>query len=111
MAVTILHISDIHLQQEKVKDFREVRKAIIEDAEKLRLESSIVPDLALFSGDLVQAGDKIENFELANAEVIEPILKGFGLGYNQFFMCPGNHDIDRDHVRKNKIVENGRHVD
>jgi predicted MPP superfamily phosphohydrolase len=108
MPLTILHISDVHLNEEKLKDFSQIREAIINDAAELRAKHDIMPNLALFSGDLVQSGNKLENFDFARGEVIDPILKSFGIDWGSFFLCPGNHDMDRDCVRRNKTIENGQ---
>lgn len=108
MGITVLHLSDVHLSSAKMKDFQFVRDALIKDIERTRREEKLSIDLVVFSGDLVQSGDKLENFFEAKAKLIDPELREAGLEYDRFFLCPGNHDINREDVRKNPEIEDGQ---
>ena len=102
----ILHISDVHLSQTNYRDFQFVKDALLRD---LADEKTIPkPDIVCFSGDLVHAGGKDDDFYIAHEQLIEPVLKQLGVPPNRFFIVPGNHDIDRDEVRNNAIVEDGQ---
>ncbi|MGZ4954032.1 MAG: tetratricopeptide repeat protein [Methylobacter sp.] len=92
--VNWLHLSDWH---QKGQDFdREVvRDMLIED---VRARDTIDPELAridfiIFSGDLANSGKEAE-YDAARQYFLDPILKVTGLDARQFFIVPGNHDID-----------------
>jgi len=101
--ITILHLSDLHWSDEKVKDMRIVIAALCDDLRRLRGDERIVPDLAIFSGDFVQAGEKPALFADAHDAFIEPMLEAAGLTAERFFIVPGNHDIARSVVREDDI--------
>ncbi|MBN7575670.1 MULTISPECIES: metallophosphoesterase [Clostridium] len=96
----IVHLSDIHLNKEDLKNFQEfVLPALIKDLDEYNSNQKI--DLVLITGDLIDKGGKslggIENaLKLFVENVIEPIKNEFGLGYEKFFFVPGNHDIDEN---------------
>jgi predicted MPP superfamily phosphohydrolase len=76
------------------------------DLEKLKTKHFLEPDLIVFSGDLVQRGsDGPDAFKSVSTELIEPLLNQLNLTQDQFFCCPGNHDVDRTKVFNE--VENG----
>lgn len=98
----ILHITDLHFtnvmggltrQKKIIKDF-------LDDIEKN--DNKI--DFVVFSGDLVNSGDTISIFEKASTEFILPILEKLKISKNNFFICPGNHDVDRKLV-SNSIIK------
>lgn len=55
-------------------------------------------DAVIFSGDLVQSGDSASTFMKAKDNFIQPILDRVKLPSSRFFICPGNHDINRNEV-------------
>ena len=97
----ILHITDLHYtnqiggrtKQKKLLDnfFNDLEKNVNE------------VDFVIFSGDLVQRGDKIEDFELARVNFLERIVAVTKINKDNVFICPGNHDIDRSVVSKSLI--------
>ena len=104
--LTILHISDIHLSRPKFSDFEFVKNALFRDLAEQKTVRK--PDIICFSGDLVHAGGIDDDFYMVNEHLIEPLLKATELSQNNFFLVPGNHDIDRDEVRNNSVVEDGQ---
>jgi hypothetical protein len=64
--------------------------------------------LVIFSGDLVHAGGTDDYFYIANEKLIEPVLSAAHLSQSYFFIVPGNHDIDREEVRRNAVIEDGQ---
>ena len=92
--LTILHLSDYHYSQKQTKDTEIVTTALLADLESLR-EQGLCPDFVVFSGDLVYAGDDPEQFERAESQLIVPLLKLLALSNHEFFIVPGNHDIER----------------
>jgi predicted MPP superfamily phosphohydrolase len=98
--VRIIHISDFHIEANKLEDLRNfVVKPLIRDLCKANEEKRI--DMIAFTGDMVdKAGTSFnEDIELAfytfQEEVIEPLLYAVNLNYHQVFFVPGNHDINR----------------
>ncbi|MBF0339304.1 MAG: metallophosphoesterase [Nitrospirae bacterium] len=93
--VTILHVSDLHMESKHLRDIRIILKALYADLVKLRGES-VEPDIVVFTGDLVNAGSNADEFGLAESEFIKPLMGKLGLSNDRFFFVPGNHDIDKD---------------
>jgi len=94
--VTWLHLSDWH---QKGKDFdrKIVLRALLKDIrERNKISSDLEKiDFVIFSGD-VAFGGKPEEYLAAKEQFFQPILKACGLGPEQLFIVPGNHDLDRD---------------
>jgi predicted MPP superfamily phosphohydrolase len=103
--ITILHLSDLHWTETKAKDMQIVIGALCEDLRRLRSDEQITPDLAIFSGDLVQAGEEPAMFVNAHDEFIKPVLTAASLTAERFFIVPGNHDIARSVVREDDILD------
>ena len=105
--VTWLHLSDWH---QKGKDFdrKIVLRALLKD---IRERNGISPalekiDFVIFSGD-VAFGGKREEYEAAKEQFFKPLLDACGLGPEQLFIVPGNHDLDRDefHLLPHDLIE------
>jgi hypothetical protein len=99
-SVTWLHLSDWHQKGkdlgQKGKDFdrQVVLRALLND---IRERVKISPDLekiefVIFSGD-VAFGGKPEEYQTAKGEFFQPLLEACGLGPEQLFIVPGNHDM------------------
>jgi predicted MPP superfamily phosphohydrolase len=106
--LSILHLSDIHLSDEKLKDFSIIRTALVDRIQKIKAARGADPDVVIFSGDLVLRGQDRQDFELAKVEFIDPILKAANLSKTNFLIVPGNHDIDREIVRNDTVIEAGQ---
>jgi predicted MPP superfamily phosphohydrolase len=104
--VTILHPSDLHYRTEQATNCSIIKEALIEDLERLD-QQSVNPDLVLFSGDLVFAGENPETFTELNEKFLAPVLAKLKLGSDKLFIAPGNHDISRKQVRSLKYVDDG----
>ncbi|MBF0536732.1 MAG: metallophosphoesterase [Nitrospirae bacterium] len=100
--ITILHLSDLHMEKSNLTKPEVVMKALFEDLKRLRNNEDLKPDLVFFTGDLVKDGSKDEEFKRAKEEFITPLMKTLGLSEDCFFLVPGNHDIDRDKQNQNK---------
>src|ERR1700722_10273546 len=107
MKLTFLHLSDLHFDNSKWKDGKLIFDALIKDLEQLRQQEALKPDLILFSGDLVNAGGANADLDALDKKVITPLLSSTELTKDKLILCPGNHDIDREVVRKNAIVQTG----
>lgn len=106
MTLKIWHLSDLHLSAGKKADQDIVVQALNEKLAE-RVAAGNRPDIVVFSGDLVQAGSTNAHFRDANSSFVAPLLATAGVSRDNFFICPGNHDIDREYVRKNNWEEKG----
>lgn len=107
MAFTILHLSDLHWSTDNAPDQRIVIDALIKDIAQNRVQENLAPNLIVFSGDLVQAGETKADFASARKEFIERVIDACALTKNEFISVPGNHDIQRNAVRSNAFIETG----
>ena len=87
--VTWLHLSDWH-QGRKEFDREVVRDKLLDDLENRK---DISPDLAkvdfiIFSGDVANSA-KPEEYQAANEELFDRILKATGLTPDKLFIVPG----------------------
>lgn len=98
--IIILHLSDIHFKNkidEENKNFRqEVQKKLIETV-KAHAKKHKNPDFVAVTGDIAFSGKKHEYREalefFAGLKVVLP--KG-----TQILAVPGNHDVDRQKIKK-----------
>jgi predicted MPP superfamily phosphohydrolase len=90
----ILHLSDLHIQSASLKDQKIVLKALFSDIrEDLKKNGPI--HLAFFTGDLIAKGNyTLENTTAVMTEFIEPLFAAANISGEQFFIVPGNHDVD-----------------
>ncbi|WPP02404.1 metallophosphoesterase (plasmid) [Pseudomonas sp. HR96] len=90
-----LHISDHHIGANGTKHlWPQVREEILNDVKNHVLSGNSV-DIVIFSGDLVQQGEKAE-YEKAKLEIRNIFEALNSVGSNpKFFIVPGNHDLKR----------------
>lgn len=105
--LTILHFSDVHWHAKNEEAVKTVQTAMIEDINTLKAQEGIKFDFALFTGDLVLAGENRDDFDKAHSAVIKPILDAAELNEDLLFICPGNHDASRKTVREADYIEQG----
>jgi len=86
MKYSIVHLSDLHFKNDVENRFR-IEK-LLEDLDKLPLGPNI---LTVFSGDLVQSGDK-EQYEVLFDLLLVPLLEA----KHKIAVVPGNHDIQQN---------------
>jgi len=98
--IKILHLSDLHYDSSKPKDTQIILNALWKDLDNFK-----GIDFILFSGDLVKAGDKKDEFEKAFQTFIKPLLEKTRLNISDFFITPGNHDIQMSKI--DEIIEEG----
>ena len=108
-SLTILHLSDLHYSSSNARDFNIVTTALWEDLKRLQ-DKGLQPDVVVFCGDLINKGDfgyseERSDYESVKQEFINPLLSLVQLGEERFFICPGNHDIQRGAI--SSIVEEG----
>jgi predicted MPP superfamily phosphohydrolase len=90
----ILHLSDLHLQTASLRDQRIVLKALFYDIrEDIKANGPI--DLVFFTGDLIAKGAYTpDNMAAVITEFIDPLFAAANISGEQFFIVPGNHDVD-----------------
>lgn len=101
-----LHLSDLHFCHSRTKqDPKQIIAALCRDLETLR-DQGLVPQLVFFTGDAgfgnvgIEGDEPIAHqFEQAQ-ELFEKVYGLFrpDLLRENFFLVPGNHDINRDQV-------------
>lgn len=91
--MNILHITDFHYSNE-ISLQKRVLKSIINSIS----EQNIKIDLIFFTGDLVQSGNKIENFQTARIVLFDELSSKLKVEKENIIFCPGNHDIDRNAI-------------
>lgn len=104
--LTVLHLSDAHWSEAKDEAEKVMVDRLIDDLETMK-GRSVCPDIIIFSGDLVQAGEDSQSFESASKVLLEPVLRATGLASDRLFVCPGNHDISRQTAREQALLEEG----
>lgn len=91
--MNILHITDFHYSAENSKQIKVVQSIV-----KTIVDNRITIDLILFTGDLVQNGSKMENFQAANSALFKVLEEKLNVRPENIIFCPGNHDIDRSSI-------------
>jgi predicted MPP superfamily phosphohydrolase len=96
----ILHVSDLHISGEIIRDQRVVLKALFKDiSETVTREGPF--NLVFFTGDLIAQGQySQDNVKLAVTEFVEPLIRAAAIKKEHFFIVPGNHDINLKHQSK-----------
>jgi calcineurin-like phosphoesterase family protein len=93
-----LHISDWH-QKHLDYDREVIARELLKDVERCTSQFSNINDIdvIIFSGDIAFSGKEIE-YARADQLLIDPLLRK--LKNVPIFFVPGNHDVDRDVVKK-----------
>lgn len=100
-----VHLSDIHFSH-KAAEFgydpdRELRAAVIADV-KTMVTGLGAADAVLVSGDVAYAAKKGEYDDAASW--LDALTEAAGCALDSVWICPGNHDIDRDVLRNNPLL-------
>ena len=96
-ALTILHVSDLHMSRERRRDTLVVFEALVEDLRRWQ-SKGVRPDIICVTGDIAFSG-KPDQYELAGRYIFDPLLQELSLDKEHLFWVPGNHDLDRDMVK------------
>ncbi|MCK9387479.1 MAG: metallophosphoesterase [Sulfuritalea sp.] len=92
-ALSILHLSDLHISEQSFNDQKPVLDALFKDVDAQR-QNGLRYDLILFSGDLIAKGNYSDvNRELVKKEFLKPLLDATKLSSDRLFLVPGNHDL------------------
>jgi tetratricopeptide (TPR) repeat protein/predicted MPP superfamily phosphohydrolase len=94
--LTLLHISDLHdrgpREEEPGSRARVLGDAWTTNLAEIRAEGPV--DLVCFTGDAACSGKADEYARVK--KFFQSMLDRLGLGWDRFFLIPGNHDIDQD---------------
>ncbi len=104
--LTVLHLSDSHWSKKREHSKNSLVTQLLADLQTLQ-KRGILPDIVVFSGDLVQAGQDAGAFAAAYEKILNPILKFLNLTGDRLFVCPGNHDISREVAREQSLLNDG----
>jgi predicted MPP superfamily phosphohydrolase len=97
--IQIIHLSDFHLNEKNLNDWKSfVKKAFIEKIKQLDID--LTQTIIVCTGDLIDKGnlnfDKTKkSFDLFKEEVIDIICKDLSIPLERFFIVAGNHDMVR----------------
>ena len=97
----ILHLTDLHFTNEIGN--RTKQQKLIDNLIKDFEQNVFEIDFVIFSGDIVKNGSNKKDFELVRNIFIEKILNCLKVPKTHFFICPGNHDVDRSAVSNSVI--------
>lgn len=101
----IIHLSDIHFRKRDIESAQDpnshLRNELLRDLTALRRQHGDA-DLVIVSGDIAFAGDPVE-FAFA-AKWLRKVCETCGADFNNTFLIPGNHDVDRK-VADGRLVQ------
>ena len=95
---TILHISDFHYANRRVREQRPVVDALIADLKTICVGHR-KPDLVMFTGDLVHAAGT-DGHDDAYDFLLDRVSKATGCSDERIFIAPGNHDLSWTGLQK-----------
>jgi len=105
----ILHLSDIHFRHPICNTDRDpdlpFRTRLLQDA-RARVKTLGSIDAILVGGDIAFAG-KPEEYAAALKWLYE-LADACGCDRTRIFVIPGNHDVDRDIIRRDLSVQNAQ---
>ncbi|MDF1594363.1 MAG: metallophosphoesterase, partial [Desulfobacterales bacterium] len=101
-AFQILHISDLHINDDKKEKFGRslVLDPLIERVKQDK-QKGIQPEIVVVTGDVAYKGVMSE-YELAKV-FFDELLSGLNLSDERLFIVPGNHDVNRNKYRPKDI--------
>ncbi|WP_027879003.1 metallophosphoesterase [Mesoflavibacter zeaxanthinifaciens] len=99
--IRILHITDLHFTN-KIGGRTKQQKLIENYLNDLEQNVKEV-DFVIFSGDLVSKGSEFKDFELAGENFLLKTIEYLNTNKTNLFICPGNHDVDRNNVSRSVV--------
>lgn len=103
--MNILHLSDIHFEDNNKSSFNEtfteIKCALQKEDKKI--------DLILITGDLINRGgganaDIRMSFKAFDESIIKKLMNDFSIERDHIIIAPGNHDIDRKRISTTEEV-------
>ena len=99
----LIFVSDIHYTGLRPESEGAVLKAFLLDVKNHLQNNQGDEVFVLIGGDLVQAADNANSYELLYENVFVPLFK-MGINKEHFIIVPGNHDIQQSWIR-DRVVE------
>ncbi|WP_369063443.1 metallophosphoesterase [Burkholderia gladioli] len=103
--IRLLHLSDIHFQRPGSighdPDYA-LREELRADVEKIVATRGAL-DAIVVTGDIAFSGSKPQYDEAERW--LDALADTGGCGREMVYVCPGNHDVDRDYIVKNSPVK------
>jgi predicted MPP superfamily phosphohydrolase len=97
----ILHLSDLHIDTNHLRNQRVVLNALFSDIRNEVCNKGAF-DLIFFTGDLIAKGAySQENIDAAKEEFLAPLFVAANVGVERFYIVPGNHDVNLKLQSKN----------
>lgn len=93
--MNILHLTDLHYF-ERGKNPTKLVQAITAKIKEERIHI----DFVFFTGDIVSIGEEKAQYSQAIHLLFDSLQSELGIDPNNFIICPGNHDIDRNKISK-----------
>lgn len=91
-----VQISDIHFKYSNY-DTEDLREKLLDKLAEIKAVSYL-----MMSGDLLyKFSEDTEEVE----DYITKVRKALGIKKNAVYMCPGNHDVDRNLVKRNNLID------
>jgi len=100
-SIVWLHLSDLHLCEPKTGwDAHRVLESLIDDLKKMQADHDLQPDLMFFTGDAAfgsVAGSTLSEQYQDVEQFFTNVRQAFKqeIPKENFFLVPGNHDVDR----------------
>lgn len=103
--IRLLHLSDIHFRPAATighdPDYA-LREDLKRDVSAMASERGTI-DAILVTGDIAFSGAKAEYDEAS--QWLDALADASGCPREMVYVCPGNHDIDREFIKKNGLIE------
>ncbi|UOA07351.1 metallophosphoesterase [Methylobacter sp. S3L5C] len=111
MALNIAHLSDIHFSCDSDQIGHNpneyMRNELVRDLVKQTNKYGGLHAI-IISGDIAYGG-KVEEYKLAN-DWIQQLCAKTDCPITNVFICPGNHDIDHDVLKKSRMLEDAHKI-
>lgn len=107
----LIHLSDIHFSNRDVNigfdPDEDVRREVLRDLGE-RVRDDGICHAIIVTGDIAYSGKK-EEYDDA-ADWLEKVREISGCSENMIFLCPGNHDVDRDAHHQNDTIRDAHNA-
>lgn len=94
-----LHISDIHFNM-KGYDSKNIQKKLLTKLQELDIQMQFI----LITGDCLFRFGEGTMDQTAVISFIKDIAKACKCAYKKVYICPGNHDVDRENSIRNNLI-------
>ncbi len=103
--LVFLHLSDIHFSRRSSTNYDpdlDVRRELVADAVRMKERVKVCSGV-LVSGDVAFSG-KMDEYHKAS-DWLQEICRQLGCSEEAVWVIPGNHDVDREVIRKSGIIQ------